>query len=391
MSRDCRRRARRTETHNGIFERLASSVMEELAWARQARKKGMPLVGIYCEYTPREMILAAGAQPACLCGYTPEMAVAAEEELPVNLCPLIKSSYGYIRERACPFFESAAAIVAETTCDGKKKMYELIAARHPTFILELTQKPERPAAFAHWLEEIRGLRRFLEKTLGVRITRAKLRAAIRRMNSRRRELRGLGEFTRSKKVYLSGLERLLINLRLACTPLEEELLAAVRAELERRREAAEPVADADAVRVLLTGVPVGMGAEKVVRQVEESGGIVVVQESCSGIKPLVDDVVETGDPLEAIARKYFDLPCSCFTPNAGRFALLDRLVREFKPAAVIDLVWTACHTYNMEDVLVRRWARKKKLPFLKVETDYSTSDTAQLRTRIEALLELARR
>ncbi|TET53597.1 MAG: hypothetical protein E3J64_03315, partial [Anaerolineales bacterium] len=61
MSRDCRRRARLTRKHDGIFERLESSVMEELAWARRARKQGVPLVGIYCEYTPRELILAAGA------------------------------------------------------------------------------------------------------------------------------------------------------------------------------------------------------------------------------------------------------------------------------------------------------------------------------------------
>ncbi|HOX08236.1 MAG TPA: double-cubane-cluster-containing anaerobic reductase [Planctomycetota bacterium] len=373
-----------------VFERLEESILEEIAWAEAARERGEKLVGIYCEYAPRELILAAGAWPVCLCGFTPEMVAPAEEDLPANLCPLIKSSYGYIKERACPFFEAASAIVAETTCDGKKKMFEMIAGRHPTFVLELTQKPDEPRAFEHWLGEVRELRRFLERTLETEITDARLRTAIARMNRRRQQLLSLYDFTRADEVYLTGTERLLVNQRMACTPLEDELLAAVRAELERRRAAGRTAAPPGAVRVLLTGTPVGPGVDKVLRLAEESGGIVVVQESCSGAKPLVEDVDGAGDPLEAIARKYFSLPCPCFSPNPGRFALLDRLVAEFRPAAVIDLVWMACHTYNIESAQVRSWAQGRGLPFLKVETDYSGSDTEQLRTRIGSLMEMAR-
>jgi benzoyl-CoA reductase/2-hydroxyglutaryl-CoA dehydratase subunit BcrC/BadD/HgdB len=374
----------------GIFERLRESVVEEMAFAQAAKAAGRKLVGIYCEYTPREMIHAAGALSACLCGYSQEMAQAAEEDLPNNLCPLVKSSYGYVKTGGCPFFEMADAIVAETTCDGKKKMYELIEERHPTFILELTQKPATAEAFRHWLEEVRGLKRFLEETLGARITDQSLRAAIAGMNRRREALLGLYEFTRSEAVYLTGAERLLVNQRLAGSPLEDELLAAVRAELERRRAAGRPVAGPDAPRVLVTGVPIGPDVAKVVSLIEESGGIVVVQEACTGAKPLVENVREDGDPLEAVARKYFNLPCPCFTPNPGRFELLDRLAREFRVQAVVDVIWMACHTYNVESVLVRRWAQERGLPFLKVETDYSPSDTEQLRARIEPLMEMAR-
>jgi benzoyl-CoA reductase/2-hydroxyglutaryl-CoA dehydratase subunit BcrC/BadD/HgdB len=164
----------------------------------------------------------------------------------------------------------------------------------------------------------------------------------------------------------------------------------VRAELERRRAAGRPVAGPDAPRVLVTGVPIGPDVAKVVSLIEESGGIVVVQEACTGAKPLVENVREDGDPLEAVARKYFNLPCPCFTPNPGRFELLDRLAREFRVQAVVDVIWMACHTYNVESVLVRRWAQERGLPFLKVETDYSPSDTEQLRARIEPLMEMAR-
>ncbi|MBN2490006.1 MAG: 2-hydroxyacyl-CoA dehydratase [Planctomycetes bacterium] len=376
------------EANGAIFARLRSSIQEEIALAAAERARGRKLVGIYCEYSPRELILAAGALPVCLCGFTPAMVTVAEADLPANLCPIIKSSYGYIRSQGCPFFESADAIVAETTCDGKKKMYELIRERHPMFILELTQKPDSETAFRHWHAEVEGLKHFLERTLEVEITDEALRAAIRQMNARRERLLGLGAFTKTDKVYLRGVERLLVNQRIACTPLEDELLDAVYAELERRRAADEPVACPTAPRILVTGVPIGPGVEKVVELIERAGGAVVVQEACTGVKPQVENVAEDGDPLRAVALKYFHLPCSCFTPNEGRFELLDRLATDYRVQGVVDAIWLACHTYNVESLRVRQWARDRGLAFLKVETDYSPSDTEQLRTRIESFLEM---
>lgn len=145
-----------------------------------------------------------------------------------------------------------------------------------------------------------------------------------------------------------------------------------------------------AARVLLTGVPTAPETLKVVELVEECGGTVVVQEACSGWKPLDTLTSEEGDPIEAIARKHFSIPCSCLTPNPGRKELLTRLVEKFRPAAVIDLIWQACHTYNVESWSLEKHVRDKLgLPFLKLETDYSDSDRERLRVRIQTLLEMS--
>ena len=97
-------------------------------YAEAAKAPGRPVVGIMCEFTPREIILAAGAVPVCLCGGSAATIPAAEEHLPANLCPLIKSTYGYHVTGRNPFLKWADLVVAETTCDGKKKMFELMAA-----------------------------------------------------------------------------------------------------------------------------------------------------------------------------------------------------------------------------------------------------------------------
>lgn len=357
--------------------------------AVEARREGRPVVGIMCEYTPRELIMAAGAIPVCLCGGSSKTIPAAEEFLPAGLCPLIKSTFGYHALGNNPFLEMAELIVAETTCDGKKKMFELLGERRAMHVLELTQKETDPDARAHWLLELRKLRRALEERFRVEITDCKIREAIRVMNRERRLRRALAELMAAEAPPLTG--RQLLTLKSSISGLAEDL-AQYEAALELFAKA-EPIPQAARrVRVLLTGVPVVSGAERVVEIIEERGGLIVAQENCTGLKPIVEDVDESAsDPLEALAEKYFHLPCSVKTPNDGRMELLARLAGQFRPQCVIELVWQGCLTYAVEAQRVRRLAEERLgLPYLKIETDYSPSDSERIAVRVEALYETVR-
>src|SRR5512145_2146667 len=163
----------------GHFSRMIPNCLD---YAHVAKGQGRKIVGIMCEYTPRELIMAAGAVPVCLCGGSAKTIPAAEEHLPANLCPLIKSTYGNHVQKANPFLEMADLIVAETTCDGKKKMYELMAESRPMYVLELPQKPNDADAMTHWISELHKLKARLEDSFGVTITNEKIRQAIRTMN-----------------------------------------------------------------------------------------------------------------------------------------------------------------------------------------------------------------
>jgi benzoyl-CoA reductase/2-hydroxyglutaryl-CoA dehydratase subunit BcrC/BadD/HgdB len=115
----------------------------------------------------------------------------------------------------------------------------------------------------------------------------------------------------------------------------------------------------------------------------------VAQENCTGLKPIVEDVdAEAPDILRAIADKYHHLPCSVMTRNTDRMTLLRDLARDYRPDCVIDLVWQACLTYDVESYYVKRLcAEELGLPYLRVETDYSPSDAARIAVRVEALFE----
>jgi benzoyl-CoA reductase/2-hydroxyglutaryl-CoA dehydratase subunit BcrC/BadD/HgdB len=144
--------------------------------------------------------------------------------------------------------------------------------------------------------------------------------------------------------------------------------------------------------VLLTGVPHPHGAERVVDLLEDNGGLVVCQENCTGVKPLLEDAdASAADILRAVAEKYFHLPCSVMTPNRRRLDLLRQLAREYRPECVVEVIWQACLTYDVEACRVRRLAEETlKLPYLRIETDYSPSDSARIAVRVQALYELVR-
>ncbi len=371
------------------FAYFADSIEYELGFAEEEKSKGRKIVGIYCEYTPREIFLAAGALPVCLCGTSNSTITEAEKVLPSNLCPLIKSSFGYFISKSCPFIEMADLIVAETTCDGKKKMYEIMAESKRVEVLELTQRSASKEALKHWTSELKRLRKVVEKEFGVKITDAKLSAAIKEMNKERRLMEKALRLGMHRPSVVTGKELSLLRFRIAGFKKHTEMLEKFIREIEERISQKKFVAPKNSPRIILTGCPTGQGSEKLIEIIEECGGTVVCQEACSGIKSVYLQVDEKRDPIEAIAERYFKLPCSCLTPNKGRFELLAKLAEDFKADGIVDLVWQACHTYNIESYLVGEFSKKELgLPFMKIETDYSHSDREQIKVRIGAFIEM---
>ncbi len=360
-----------------------------LEYAREAHAAGRPIVGLMCEYTPRELILAAGAVPVCLCGGSAETIPAAEQHLPANLCPLIKSTYGFSVLQSNPFLEMASLVVAETTCDGKKKMYELLGERYPMYVLELPQMPRRESGLLYWEEALRQFKAELETRLSVSITDEALREAIVVMNTERRLRRELAALMQRDRPPMTGRQLLALKSSISGIPAELDALESTLATLAAREG---PPEYGERVRVLMTGVPMVHGAEWVLDLVEQRGGLVVCLENCTGIKPIYEDVREdANDPLSALAEKYYHLPCSVMSPNEDRMELLRTLACEYRADCIVDLVWQACLTYDVESYWVKRLADDELgLPFLRIGTDYSVADSARVEVRIDALFESAR-
>lgn len=360
---------------------------------KELKESGRRVAGIFCTFTPTEILDAAGFTSVSLCGMSAETIPIAETRLPKNLCPLIKSSYGFALSDKCPYTYFSDLIVGETTCDGKKKMYELLNEKRPTYVLHLPQGHDGNPLEV-WTKELHRFIAYLEETFGITITEEALREAARARNTEREERLKLMELQKQTPPPMSGLQ-LYQTLEGAGFLFDTDQKISRMREL---RESVQHEADQSAPgennfagkkRILITGCPIGGVLQKTVKTIEESDAVVVCFENCSGIKAAFQMVdTEAEDIVEAIAARYLEIGCSVMTPNTKRTELIERLIREYQIDGIVEIDLQACTPYTVESYTVRQLAKEQHVPYLAIETDYSQNDSGQLATRIEAFIEI---
>jgi benzoyl-CoA reductase/2-hydroxyglutaryl-CoA dehydratase subunit BcrC/BadD/HgdB len=373
-----------------LFSQFSEARQKGFLTVMELKERGVPLVGTYCTFMPQEIPMAAGAVVVSLCSTSDETIEEAEKDLPRNLCPLIKSSYGFGKTDKCPYFYFSDLVVGETTCDGKKKMYEYMAEFKPVHVMQLPNSTIDDASRALWKAEMQRLKEAVEARFGATIDETALREAIALRNRERKALADFYHLGQLNPPVLSGTDLLKVVYGATFRFDKEALIAELEAMtatvkagwLTGQRLDPRP-------RILITGCPIGGAAEKVVRAIEENGGWVVGYENCTGAKATERNVAETGDVWEALADKYLAIGCSCVSPNTQRLKLLSEMVEEYQADGVIDVILQACHTYAVESLAIKRHVRQQHdIPYMAIETDYSTSDIGQLSTRVAAFIEM---
>lgn len=357
------------------------------------KKNGGKVAGCLCTYTPQEILDAGGIANVGLCGTSNETIPDAEKVLPKNLCPLIKSTYGFAMTDKCPYTYFSDIIIGETTCDGKKKMYELLGQIKDVHVMHLPQGKGRSYVNDNWYEECKILKNLLEEKFEVEITDDALREAARKRNKLRELTIELFQLQKNIPPVMKGTDILLtmqkgtfaLDVDTQISNIEALMNSAKEAYFERGER---PVSKKDK-RILITGCPTGGVIEKVGIVVENNGGVIVCKDDCGGERTnsqMIDENAE--DILRAISDRYLEIDCSVFTPNNARIENTLKMIEEYKVDGVIELVLQACHTFNVESYKVANAVEDMGVPYMKLETDYSTSDSGQIETRIAAFLEM---
>lgn len=375
-----------------LFDEFVDARKNGFLAAKEFKENGGRLAGCLCSYTPQEVMDAGGIAVVSLCGTSNETIPDAEKVLPKNLCPLIKSTYGFAYTEKCPYTYFSDIIIGETTCDGKKKMYELLNDIKETYVMHLPQSQERPYAGDIWYEEVRLLKEKLEEKFGITITDSDLRRAVHKRNEQRKAYCDMYRLQEQCPPPIRGTEMMLALQRGGFTFEVEKQTEQVRELTRKAQEAYErgerPV-PASAKRILLTGCPTGGVIQKIGMVIENNGGVIVCLDDCSGERTksmMVDEDAE--DILRAIVDRYLAINCSVMTSNNGRLENTKRMMEKYKVDGVIEVVLQACHTFNVESVRMRRMVEDMGVPYLKLETDYSSTDSGQIETRIAAFLEI---
>ena len=372
------------------FENYADARKAGFLRMKDQKEAGKKVVGTYCTFVPTELVEAAGGAVVSLCASSEEPIPAAENHLPRNLCPLIKASYGFALQDTCPYFYFSDFIVGETTCDGKKKMFELMNEIKETYVMQLPSSRDE-AALDAWEKEVIRFWKKIEDFYGIKISEEDVKKAIEVKNRERDVMLKFLELGKLNPAPISGCE---IGTRLDALGFNPDIEERCRAIEERTAEVLKDWEEnykgkeSKRPRVLVTGCPNSGVREKTIRVIEEMGVDVVAFDCCNGTREKVEKVDTTIPVTRALAKKYLNINCSIMSPNTSRMDYIKDMIEEYQVDGVMVLVLTACHTYAIESHYVRKTAAEMNVPYLGLEVDFSSGEAGQISTRLSAFVEL---
>jgi benzoyl-CoA reductase/2-hydroxyglutaryl-CoA dehydratase subunit BcrC/BadD/HgdB len=359
-----------------------------------------PVIGIYCILAPEELIYASGAVPLRLCGGCYETCGAGEAHVPRDGCPLAKSSMGFTAQSGMAAFDLCEVVIVPTTCDAKRKLAEELSRFKEVWMLEVPHLKDSEISRRCWLEQVHALKEKLERytrngSRRRRITPRRLDASIKEVARAQLQMHRFMEFRAQAAPHLWGRQAMLVANAYGHLPVSAwtEAMTRLNDELAERTRKGASVCSPRMPRILLAGSPVIFPNWKLPTLVEEMGGVVVCDESCVGDRTLYDPVGNPErtlrDQMAGLASRYL-MPCVCpsFAPNEDRLVKLERMIRTHGVDGVLYHVLKGCVVYDFEVNRVEERLKEQNIPLLRIETDYSPEDVEQLRTRIEAFLEM---
>lgn len=379
------------------FEDFAEARREGFLRVKELKDKGENICGAFCQYTPSEIIYAAGLYQVALCGRSPDPIKTAETRLPANLCPLIKASYGHALEESCPYAYFSDVVVGETTCDGKKKMYELLGELKPMQVIHLPNVPDYERSLEMWTEEIRAFAKGLEEKFNVTITDDMLNESIEWCNKERIQAARIYELGKYDPPAITGTkmndimegEQYMFDREAKYNKINE-ILDQCEKNWHDGIYPYEP--DPNRPRLIVSGGGYGGVSAKTINVMEELGGAIVCYEGCCGIssrRRLVDED-RSRDPYVRIAEKYIEVPCAVVSPNYRRMDQVRETIKEWHADGYVSITLHSCNPFAIETENIRRVCEEMNIPLLHIETDFYPGDAGQIRTRIEAFLEMIR-
>jgi len=381
------------------FDELATFVQREKE-LKEAKAKGHKVIGYFCMFAPIEMIIAAGAIPVRVNSGWYDTSKIGDRIVPVEVCPVVRSTIGAKMIGLSPFLESSDALIGVLTCDGMTKLSEILSDYMPVWTMPLPRVKDSAHSLEFWREEVDAMKRQLEEFTGNKITAKKLRAAIELIQKATKAFRRLQDFRKGAPVIM-GRDAMLVNQAFLWDDIARwtEKTEALCDELEERVKEKRWVCPPDTPRVMVTGTPMFWPDNwKLPSLVEEASprGVIVADELCSGERLLYDpvgvDEWTMDDMFRAISERYLMAStCPCFTSKDGnedRINWLLNKVKEWRVDGVIYYVVRGCILYAMEYTRVKRVLDKLNIPVYYLDTEYTREDVGQMKTRVEAFLEM---
>jgi benzoyl-CoA reductase subunit C len=390
-----RKENKRMGNENSIISSTIETLYQNYGQrARELKADDTTFIGYVCSFVPVEMITAAGCAPFRIRGDVNEPITKGDTLLETIVCPFIRSCFDLGLKGKYDFLSGA---VIPHGCDSMTRSYSTwrYSLDLPYFRFLNIPSVVKPQSFEFFAEELKSYQKGLEEFTGRKITDDTLSEAIKRHNEYRDKVKAIYEFRKSTPPKISGTELMKVLTVGTSLPVDEgiALLDQVIEELEARQAPAMQAGP----RILLDGACVDN--MDIVQTIEECGANVVADSICNGSRDSLPKTDETGDPIMALAERYLDkinCPKTYRDNTAGtfegdcahRFGDIGAQSEAFNVEGAILYVLKFCDPFGFEVPARKAYYESINVPMLYLEDQYATGTRGQLKTRVQAFLEM---
>ncbi len=366
--------------------------------ARELQKTGRKIFGYICLYPPVELITAFGYIPYRLLGDMKEPISKADAYLPTVVCPFLRSILDLGLNEKYSFLDG---IITSHICDvgsSIASIWNYAVKTSYSYHLD-TPHTTHSSALEQTTRQMRAFKQSLEKYAGKQLNIDELKKAIDLHNEQRALVRDLYALKKQNPPPVTGVETLMIVKVLQSIPVEEgnELLRGVLAEIKDRKV----LPNNNLIRLMIWGSIID--DTQFYQLIEELGANVVVDDTCVGTRAFFQDLPLREDPIDGVAEHYLmnikcprtfrshDLRKIKYDWNEdlqNRFDYLLQYAQEWKVDGVILESVRYCDTHGYEIPGITDYLSKNAIPSIYLEHDYTEGSLAQMRTRVQGLLEI---
>ena len=350
------------------------------------KKTGNKVLGYWCSYIPPEIIHAAGALPYRLRGMGATGTDKADHDMsPVCNCSFPRAVLDLAHRGKYDFLDG---ILGMNGCDHTRRAFELWVERlQPTFShFVYVPRTRKQVSVEKYAQELEKLKTGLEKYLGTEITGEALQQSVDLYNDNRTLLKQVQELFKKDRPPLTGTQfHHIINASVSISPVRLNLL--LRELLEEVKDLDGP--EDDKARLMIVG---WVGDDTMLhRIIEESGGLVVMDNCCFGARAFWDPVVfDSKHPLASLGRSYLDRT-GCprmFATFSERYGMLQQAVGDYRVDGIVRARLQFCDLHGVDNVFFHKRKEQMAVPVsAPLVLDYIGQDEGRVRTRMEAFIE----
>jgi len=369
-----------------MFDQFVEWERNRHDYAREWKARtGGKVLGYFCTYVPEEIPYAAGVLPVRILG-SHEPQDVTEPHIFGMFCPFCRDCLAQGLKGRYDYLDGI--MIAQSCLHIRQAFssWEKHVGAEYSYYLPMPHGVQSPRAYDYLAGEYESFQHSIEEWTGKKIADEDLRNSIEIYDANRRRLKRVYELRKDSSPPMTGeeaMEMVLAN-QLVDKAEHSEALAGVLEALEKRS-----LDRRDDVRLMLVGsedddIPF-------VQMVESVGGVVVIDEHCTGTRYFWNEVGSGEDPRQSLASRYIDRPpCpSKDWPTRTRVPHVLSLARDYDAKGVILIQQKFCDPHELDVPALKKALEEAGIPTLFLEFDV-TVPLGQFRIRVEAFLEMLR-